>query len=131
MELKNCKECGNLFQSLSDETRCYRCKDKEEQLLREISRFIRRNKNRVESIEVILENFDVTKEQILKWVREKRLLQTNFKMLNFNCKLCKKIIRYDGLCEECSNGLKNDLKTLQIREEIKKNNEAKYYSKED
>lgn len=129
-EIVNCKECNKIFNKISSEDLCHVCRKKDDELLKEVSRFIRRRKERIESVEIILENFDVTESQLYKWVREKKLHSANLKLKIDKCKMCEVKINYEGLCDDCSKEFNSNLNLFNTRKSLdseKSNN--KYYNK--
>lgn len=130
-ELFNCTKCNKIFNKIGKETYCFDCRKEEELLLKEISRFIRRKKERIESMDIILENFDVTREQLLKWVKEKRLHESNLQLSTYHCKMCNIELKHEGLCEDCSKELSTELKLFNTRTEIDNSKlNSSYYSKD-
>ncbi|WP_456273245.1 TIGR03826 family flagellar region protein [Bacillus sp. AK031] len=131
-DLLNCPECGGLFVKNMFKDTCDKCYREEEKMFEEVYGFLRKRENRAASIERVVEVTGVKEKLIHKWVRKRRLQPTHFPNMGYPCDNCGKIISKSKLCETCSDGIKQDLKTFSAQEEWrekqKQNQQATYLS---
>ena len=71
MEVKNCKECGRLFNYMGGAPLCDGCRKKLEQKFQEVKQYLDENPNA--SVNQVSEDNDVSVKQIKQWIREERL----------------------------------------------------------
>ncbi|SDB06255.1 flagellar protein [Eubacterium oxidoreducens] len=109
MEVKNCKECGRLFNWMNGPKICPACVKKVEDKFQEVKEYVRNNKGA--SLEQISEDNDVAIKQIKQWVREERLVFAEDSMVGIDCELCGKMIRTGKYCNECKDKVQNNLAT--------------------
>ena len=101
MEVKNCKNCGRLFNHLSGPRLCGECKQKLEDKFMEVRDFIRDNPHA--SITEISETMEVSTSQIHQWIREERLIFSEDSMVTIECENCGASIRTGRFCEKCKS----------------------------
>ncbi|MCR5667035.1 MAG: flagellar protein [Eubacterium sp.] len=109
MEVKNCKECGRLFNWMNGPKICPSCVRKTEDKFQEVKEYIRNNKNA--SLEQISEDNEVSVKQIKQWVREERLVFAEDSPVGIDCEICGKMIRSGKYCNECKDKVQNNLAT--------------------
>src|SRR5574344_1039234 len=107
MEVKNCKECGRLFNYIGGQRLCPACKSKLEDKFVEVKKYIDENKSA--QIQDIAENNDVTVQQIKQWIREERLVFTDESVVGIECENCGATIKTGRYCEKCNKDLANNL----------------------
>ncbi|MDD2432482.1 MAG: MerR family transcriptional regulator [Clostridia bacterium] len=112
MDLRNCPECGKIFNFLRTNL-CPECQKKDEQYFRTVRRYIAQHPG-VSAIEVS-KNTGVSEEKILRFLREGRLSIGTKKEVKYECELCRQPVfsgRYCALCQEkLTSGLKKAVKT--------------------
>lgn len=99
MEVKNCKNCGRLFNYLTGPRLCTECKQKLEEKFMEVRNYIRDNPNA--NISEISETMEVSTVQIHQWIREERLIFSEDSMVTIECENCGAAIRTGRFCEKC------------------------------
>lgn len=99
MEVKNCKNCGRLFNYLSGPRLCTECKQKLEEKFMEVRNYIRDNPHA--NISEISETMEVSTSQIHQWIREERLIFSEDSMVTIECENCGAAIRTGRFCEKC------------------------------
>ena len=108
MEVRNCKKCGKIFNSINNLTLCPACQDKQEDIYRQVKEFIYQNPG-VGINEVAVE-FDITTVLIRRWVREERLSFAENSQIGIECEGCGTMIRTGRFCNTCKFELENQLK---------------------
>lgn len=108
-ELANCSRCGAVFvKDIRDI--CHTCFKEEEKAFQIVYDFLKQRKNREATLIEIVEATGVEEDLIIKFIKEKRLRQSQFPKLAYPCNRCGKHITAGNLCEACSEELKHDLK---------------------
>ncbi|MFD1849026.1 TIGR03826 family flagellar region protein [Oceanobacillus bengalensis] len=105
---------------------CPACYREEENAYQTVYQFLRKQKNRQATMYEIVEATGVEEWYITKFIKEKRLLPSQFPNLNYPCERCMAPITSGKLCTDCTSELK---KELDIQEEIENRNE-KLHSEE-
>ena len=100
-----CKRCGRLFNYLTGDKICPRCKEEMEEKFREVKKYIQEH-NHCDIQEVVRE-CDVQATWIQKWLREERLEFTEGSAITLNCERCGAAIRSGRLCPKCSDQLRS------------------------
>ncbi len=108
MEVKNCRDCGRLFNYIGGPRLCGNCKAKLEEKFDEVKEFIRANKSA--TIAVVSEECEVSQKQITQWIREERLEFSEDSSVTLQCETCGAPIRTGRYCNACRNNVKNDFK---------------------
>ena len=117
-ELANCSRCGTVYVKTIRDI-CENCFKKEEEAFQTVYQFLRERKNRKATMLEIVEETGVEEELIIKFVKERRLLPTDFPNLAYPCDRCGRGITTGKLCENCQQELKRDLAMLQEEERMK------------
>ena len=99
MNIKNCRKCGRMFQTLSDERICKECKGRLEEKFQEVKAYIQ--ENRQATLQEISHACDVTVKQIEQWVREERLFFSEDSPVKIRCEGCGREISSGRYCSEC------------------------------
>lgn len=114
-ELANCSRCGAVFvKDIRDI--CRACFKEEEESFQIVYDFLKQRKNREATLIEIVEATGVEEELIIKFIKEKRLRQSQFPKLAYPCERCGEHITTGSLCEECSEELKYDLQVHEHEE---------------
>ncbi len=109
MEVKNCRQCGRLFNYVGGSYRnlcpnCIRALEEEFEIVKEYIR-----DNRDATMSQISEACDVSVKQIEKWVREERLYFADNSPVGISCESCGAMIRTGRYCEACRNKMASKL----------------------
>ena len=108
MEVKNCKNCGRLYNYIGGVYRlCPECMRKLEEKFQEVKDYIEDNPRA--DMREISENCDVSTRQIEQWIREERLSFSDDSPIGIACEVCGATIRTGRYCERCKNDLANRL----------------------
>ncbi|RJP71230.1 MAG: hypothetical protein C4532_07915 [Candidatus Abyssobacteria bacterium SURF_17] len=101
MPLTNCVRCGLLF-SRTNRPVCPECIRKEEENFERAVEWLRNNPR--QTIQAMSEATGIEKGDILKWVREKRIVLADASDL-LRCKKCGSPIAGGSFCDHCKLGL--------------------------
>lgn len=115
-ELANCARCDELFVKTLRNI-CKNCYDQEEAAYKKVSSFLRLRKNREATMSEIVEVTGVTGKLITKFIKEKRLLTSQFPKLSYPCETCGKQIISGKICSTCSEELALELATYEGKRE--------------
>lgn len=132
-ELANCARCDELFLKTIRNI-CKDCYDEEENAYKIVSDFLRQRKNREATMITVVEETGVSENLITKFIKDKRLLVSQFPKLGYGCETCGNMINAGRICSECSEGLLRELNTDTYENERTKrmkemkNKSAVYYS---
>lgn len=113
MNIRNCRECGRIFNYLAGPIVCPVCRDKLEAKFQEVKEYIR--EHRGVGINEVAEACDVDPGHIRQWLREERLEVTEDSPMFLSCEVCGAPIRSGKYCEKCkmdmSKGFNEVIKT--------------------
>ncbi len=106
MEVRNCKQCGRLFNYLGGVPLCPACKDALEDKFMQTKEFVRDNPGA--TIQMVSEENDVSIPQIRQWIREERLEFSKDSPVGIECEMCGANIRTGRFCEACKSRMQNE-----------------------
>lgn len=109
MEIRNCKECGRLFNYINGRPICQACKEKLENKFHEVKEYIRQNPGA--SIQQVSDDNEVSVKQIKQWVREERLCFSDDSPISLDCENCGAQIKTGRFCPACMAKLQNNLQS--------------------
>ena len=107
MNVRNCKNCGRLFNYIAGPPICPNCKEELEKKFQQAKEFIRENKN--STVQIVAEEVDVPESQIKQWIREERLVFSDATIAGIACEVCGAPITTGRFCEKCKGQMMNDL----------------------
>lgn len=113
MDVRNCKNCGKLFQYAGMPI-CPACNKKLEDKFFEVRDYIYDNPS--VNMTKVSEEMDVPVQQIKKWVREERLSFAKDSGVTISCEKCGKPILTGRFCKECKSSMRSDLSKLYVTE---------------
>lgn len=103
MEVRNCKQCGRMFNYMGGVPLCPKCKDKLEDKFAEVKEYVRQNPGA--TIQMVSEDNDVSVQQIKQWIREERLEFSKDSPVGIECEICGASIRTGRYCEACKKSV--------------------------
>lgn len=103
MDVRNCRNCGRMFNYLGGPSICPVCKKETEDKFNQVKEYIRNNPGA--TINQISEENEVSVQQINQWVREERLEFAKDSPIGLNCEKCGASIRTGRFCEKCKNNM--------------------------
>ncbi len=110
MDVRNCKNCGKLFNYLGGQPICPDCGKKLEDKFLEVKQYIYDNPQA--SIQQVSEENDVSVQQLRAWVRQERLEFTEASLVGLNCEKCGALIRSGRFCAMCKAKLGETLSNV-------------------
>jgi len=118
MEIQNCKNCKRLFNYITGERLCPKCRDEIEDKFVVVKSYIEDNPGA--NINVVAEECETSVRQIKQWVREERLAFTEDSLVGLECERCGKMIHSGRFCEECAGNLTNAMNDLYRTKKVAK-----------
>jgi flagellar operon protein (TIGR03826 family) len=110
MDVRNCKNCGRLFNYLNGPNICPACRDDLEKKFIEVKEYVRNNSGA--SIQQVADDNEVSVQQIRQWIREERLEFSKDSPVGIECESCGATIRTGRYCEACKGKLQKNLDSL-------------------
>lgn len=107
MDVRNCKDCGKIFNYLSGAPLCPACMKKLDDKYSIVKEYIYDNPGA--SIQQVSEENGVSVGQLKKWVREERLAFSDDSMVGIECENCGTMIRTGRFCSKCKDSMLNKL----------------------
>lgn len=125
MEVRNCRNCGRLFNYIggSYKNLCPACIEVLEDKFQEVKKYVEDNPHC--SINELSETMDVSVKQIEKWVREERLCFAEDSPIGLDCEKCGKMIKTGRFCDACRNEMQNQMSQLYKSEPVKRQQNIK------
>lgn len=99
MEVRNCRECGKMFNYMGGAPICPTCMKKMDEKFAAVKEYIYNNPG--VGIQQVSEEMEVSVNLIKKWVREERLTFAEGSAVGIDCECCGKTILSGRFCEEC------------------------------
>jgi len=115
-ELANCARCNAVFVK-GLRNICQNCFKEEEDAFQTVYRFLRERTNREATLLEIVEATGVDESYITKFIKEKRLLPSEFPKLGYPCEKCGTNIVKGKLCVSCTEELKKELTAFEKAEQ--------------
>ncbi|MDQ0915738.1 flagellar protein [Paenibacillus sp. V4I5] len=109
----NCPRCGKVFQK-NLRNQCTDCSSSMDSMLTSSLEFLRKN-HRSTNIQ-FSEATGVSQEQVHTWIKEGKLLLSDYPNLNYPCASCSKPIRGQKLCPDCAYRINRDIRELKEKD---------------
>lgn len=110
MEVRNCKDCGKLFNYMGGVPVCPTCSKKLEEKFEQVKEYIYDNPGA--NINQVADENDVSVKQIKQWIREERLCFADNSELGIECENCGAMIKTGRFCQKCKKQLENSLSNV-------------------
>lgn len=110
MNVRNCRNCGRIFNYLAGPLTCQRCRELLEAKFQEVKEYIRENPG--VGISEVADACDVEPSQIQQWLREERLELTENSPIYLTCEGCGASIRCGRFCSQCKNDVTAGFKSV-------------------
>lgn len=107
MEVRNCRQCGRMFNYTGSSKLCPACRSALEDDYERTREFIRDNPGA--SLKEVSETCNVTINQIQQWVREERLEFAKASGVIFHCEKCGEPVRGGRFCANCKKEMETSL----------------------
>lgn len=106
MEVRNCKNCGKMFNCIGSPI-CPSCERELENKFQEVRKYVKEHKEA--SITEVAEANDVSVHQIKRWVRQERLAFSDASQVGLECENCGALIKTGRFCDNCKNKMASEL----------------------
>ncbi|WP_062050220.1 TIGR03826 family flagellar region protein [Bacillus sp. JCM 19034] len=130
-DVMNCPKCGKIFVKAFRPI-CPNCYREEEAHYEKVSTFLRKKQNRMASVQEVHAKTDVPLELIHQFVREGRIMRSQFPNLGYPCESCGTTIQQGRVCNNCrdhiSSGLEEIERDQQLKEKIRDNEQERIYT---
>ncbi len=131
-DIRNCKECGRIFQYDGISKLCYKCRRQDDEDFRVVREYVYENPK--STIQAVSEETEVSEDKILRYLREGRLeIVGENPGLLLDCESCGAAIRTGRFCNDCATSMERGLKKgfnterqSSIREDKKSGNRMHY-----
>ncbi len=110
MDVRNCRNCGKLFNYLSGPHICPACREALEEKFKEVKKYIQDHKG--VTIPEVSEACEVDPQQIRQWIREERLEFADGGVTGIACEKCGAPIPTGRFCEKCKAEMANNLNSV-------------------
>ena len=107
MDVKNCKNCGRLFNYIAGPPYCPACRDDLEKKFQKAKEFIRNTAHC--TVQMVSEECEIPENLIKQWVREERLVFTDGMAAGITCENCGEPIVTGRFCVKCKNEMMSGL----------------------
>ena len=111
MDVRNCKQCGKLF-NYNGESLCQSCVKEMEDKFFEVRDYI--YKNPTANMAIVAEENDIPIQQIKKWVRQERLIFSKDSGISIDCESCGKPILTGRYCKDCKGKMTNTFSSVYV-----------------
>lgn len=107
MDVRNCRQCGNLYNYIGGPYRhlCPACVQELEDKFVIVKEYIRDHVTA--TMAQVSEDCDVSTKQIEQWVREERLCFADDSPIGLQCEGCGAPIKTGRFCEHCKGSMAN------------------------
>ncbi|MDF2821739.1 MAG: hypothetical protein K0R15_2180 [Clostridiales bacterium] len=107
MDVRNCKNCGRIFNFVGGMGICPICTKEVEDKFQDVKKYIRETPKA--SLTQISEDNEVSLSIIRKWIKEERLIFTADSLVGIECESCGTMIRTGKYCERCKQEIANTM----------------------
>lgn len=114
MDVRNCRNCGRLFNYIGGTPVCPTCAREIEEKFGVVKEYIRDNPRA--TIQQVSDDNEVSIQQINKWIREERLCFSEDSVVGVSCENCGAMIRTGRFCPVCKDKLANTLNSVYHKE---------------
>jgi len=106
LNVANCPRCGRIF-AKTVRNLCPQCLAEEEELYQKVYHYLRENPK--STVQQVSENTGVPEERILAFLRQDRLLASEWSFLTYPCERCGTPIKSGRYCEKCTVEMQHSL----------------------
>lgn len=123
MDVRNCKDCGKMFNYIGGPPLCTTCLKKLDDKFAIVKEYIYDNPG--VDIQQVSQVNEVSVQQIKKWIRDEKLSFSEDSQVGLECESCGTMIRTGRFCALCKDKMASTLHSIYHKEEppqvIKKN----------
>ncbi|UJF31200.1 flagellar protein [Paenibacillus hexagrammi] len=113
LKVANCPRCGKVYQK-NLRNQCQDCSREMDMALSSSLQFLQKN-YKATSEQVSIET-GVQLQQVHTWMKEGKLLLSDYPNLSYPCELCTQPIRKHKMCVDCLTLLNKEIRALQEQE---------------
>lgn len=117
MDVRNCKQCGKVYNYIGGTPICPDCAKKAEEKFDEVKQYIYDHPKC--GIQEVATEMEVSVAQIRKWLKEERLTFSEDSEIALNCEKCGKKILTGRFCKGCKDSMANQFGSMYRKEEPK------------
>lgn len=110
MDVRNCKECGRIFNYVSGSSLCPSCVKDLDKKFEQVKEYIYDHPGA--GIQEVSEANEVSTMQIKQWIRQERLSFTEESAIGLDCEKCGTLIKTGRYCNSCKNQMANSLENV-------------------
>ncbi len=110
MNVRNCRNCGRIFNYMVGPIMCPMCKEELEKKFHDVKQYIRDHKG--VGIQQVSEECNVSTTQIHQWLREERLELTEGSAIALECENCGAAISSGRFCNKCKREVASELNSV-------------------
>lgn len=110
MDVRNCKNCGKLYNYFGGQPLCPSCFNDLEDKFKLVKEYIYDHPQC--GIQEVSEEFEVSIQIIHRWIREERLSFSENSDVGLECERCGVMVRTGRYCKACKDTLANNLNNI-------------------
>lgn len=107
MEVRNCKECGKIFNFIEGAPMCPACVKKLNEKYEQVKEYVYDNPGA--TINQVAEDNEVSVQQIKRWIREEKLAFSEQSEIGIECEKCGAMIKTGRFCKNCKKRMEDTL----------------------
>ena len=115
MDVRNCKQCGKMFNFIGGAPICPECTKLAEDKFDDVKQYIYDHPKC--GMQEVATEMDVSVAQIRKWLKEERLAFSEDSEIALNCEKCGKRILTGRYCKLCKETMTNQFSSLYKKDE--------------
>lgn len=108
LNVANCPRCGRIY-AKTMKNLCPDCLREEEELYEKVYRFLRDNPK--STVQQVSKATDVPEERILNFLRQDRIMSSEWSQLTYPCETCGADISGGRFCESCNQKIQESLQS--------------------
>lgn len=107
MDVRNCRDCGKIFNYVSGPPLCPACLKELDKKFEKVKEYIYDHPGA--GVQEVSDENDVTVAQIKIWIRQERLTFADDSPIGIDCEICGATIKTGRYCNACKNKMVNNL----------------------
>ena len=109
-EVRACRKCRTLFNSLWGKQICPKCEEKEEENLTKVKDYLWTHKDA--PMATVVKECEVTQAEIKTWLRQERIQLAEGSLIEITCESCGSKIFSGRFCDKCKSQTHSQLTTV-------------------
>lgn len=127
MDVRNCRECGKLFNYIGGDPLCQTCLKKMDDKFDQVKEYIYDHPRA--GVQEVSEENEVSPAQIRKWIREERLAFSDDSPIGLSCEKCGAMIKTGRFCKKCKDKIVNNLGSIYQEKDLEPQVKKEYRDK--